>query len=73
MIKILKQYVGFHYLLTEIKLDTLNLWELNIFHKKYQTKSEENQLLTIYWEHKITNLLCVDFIVSLSYNIWFRI
>ena len=30
------------------------------------TKSEINQLLTIYLEYKIMNLLCVDFIVPIS-------
>ena len=69
MIKIVKEYIGFHYLLTKIQLYTLILLELNIFHKKYETKSEIKQLLTIYLEYKIMNLLCVDFIVSLSQNI----
>ena len=32
-------------------------------------KSKTNQLLTIHLECKIMNLLCVDFIVSLSWNI----
>ena len=39
---------------------------LILFQNKYNTKSKINQLLTIYLEYKIINLLCVDFIVSLS-------
>ena len=38
VIKIVKEHTGFHYLLTKIKLYSLILLELNIFHKKYQTK-----------------------------------
>ena len=39
--------------------------KLNIFLMKYETKSEINQLLIIHLGHKLMNLLCVDFIVSL--------
>ena len=56
----------FHYLSTIIKLYTLTLLELNIFVKKYYTKSKINQLFKIYLEYKIMNLLCVGFIVSFS-------
>ena len=34
--------------------------------KLIKKKSKINRLLTIYLEYKIMNLLCVDFIVSLS-------
>ena len=61
--KIVKEHIGFHYLLIEVQLYTLILLELNIFLKKY---SKINQLLTIYLEYKILNLLCVDFVVLLS-------
>ena len=63
MMKIVKEHIGFHYLLIEVQLYTLILLELNIFLKKY---SKINQLLTIYLEYKILNLLCVDFVVLLS-------
>ena len=33
---------------------------------KKNIKQEINQLFTIYLEYKIMNLLCVDFVVSLS-------
>ena len=66
MTKKVKELIGFHYLLTEIQLYTLILLELNIFHKKYETKSKINQLLTIHLEYKIMILLCVNFIASLS-------
>ena len=36
---------------------------------KKKTKSKINQLLTIYLEYEIMNLLCVDFIILLSWNI----
>ena len=65
MMKIVKEHIGFHYLLIEVQLYTLILLELNIFLKKY---SKINQLLTIYLEYKILNLLCVDFVVLLSQN-----
>ena len=67
--KIVKEHIGFHYLLTEIPRYTLILLELNIFLKKYLAKSKVNQLITIYLEYKIMNLLYVGFIVLLSYNI----
>ena len=38
---------------------------IEYFVKKYETKSEINQLVTTYLEYKIMNLLCVDFIASL--------
>ena len=63
MIETVKEHIGFHYLLTNIQLYTFVLLELNIFLKKYETKSEINQLLRIYLEYKTMNLLCVDFIV----------
>ena len=66
MTKKAKEHIGFHYLLTEIQLYTLILLGLNKFFKKYQTKSEINQLLTIHLEYKIMILLCVDFIVLFS-------
>ena len=37
------EYTEFHYLLTEIQLRTLVLLELNIFPKKYSTKSKTNE------------------------------
>ena len=64
--KKIKEDIGFHYLLTEMQLYTLILLELNILLKKYWTKLEVNQLLSIYLRYKIMNLLYVDFIVSLS-------
>ena len=66
MTRKLKEHFGFHYLLTKIQLYTLILLELNIFLKKYEAKSNINQELTIYLEHKVMILLCVDFTVSLS-------
>ena len=65
MTKIVKEHIGFRYLLTKIKSYVLTLLELNIFLKKYSTKSEINQLLATYLEYKIMNLLCVHLIVSL--------
>ena len=59
------KHTGFHYLLIELQLYTLILLELNIFHKKYYTKSKINQLLTIYLEYKKMIVLCVKFIVLL--------
>ena len=53
MIKIVKEHIGFHYLLTEIQLYTSIPLELNIFHKKYSTKPEINKLLTTYLQCKI--------------------
>ena len=69
MIKIVKEHIGFQFLLLEVQLYTLIPFEMNIFHKKYELKSKINQLLAIYLEYKIMNLLSVDFIVSLSLNI----
>ena len=37
------EHTEFHYLLTEIQLRTLVLLELNIFPKKYSTKSKTNE------------------------------
>ena len=45
-----------------MQLCTLIPLKLNIFLKKYETKSKTNQLLTKHLEYKIMNLLCVDFI-----------
>ena len=67
-----KKDIWFHYLLTEIQLYTFILLELNIFLKKYKAKSKINQLLTIYLEYKMMNLLCLEFIVLLSYNICWK-
>ena len=61
--KIVKEQIGFHYLLIEIQLYTLIL---NKLLNNYQTKSEINPLLTMYLEYKIINLLCADSILSLS-------
>ena len=69
MIKKANESIGFRYLLTEIQLYALILLELNIFYKKYWRKSEINQLLTIFLEYKIMNLLCVYFTVLLSQNL----
>ena len=44
MIKIVKEHIAFHYLLTEIHLYTLILLELNIFLKKYETKSRNKSI-----------------------------
>ena len=63
MKKRVKEYTGFHNLLTEIQPYNSILSELNIFLKNYYTKSKINLLHTIYLECKIMNLLCVDFIV----------
>ena len=46
MIKIVMEYIGIYYLLVEILLHTLILLELNIFPKKYWTKSKISQLHT---------------------------
>ena len=62
MIKVLKEHIGSHYLLIKMRLYTLTLLELNIFHNKYWTKSEINELFAIYLECKIINLLSVDFL-----------
>ena len=35
MIKIVKEHIGFQYLLTELQLYTLTRLELNVFQKKY--------------------------------------
>ena len=51
-----------------MQLYTLTLLVLNIFPKNYQIKSKIKQLLTIYLEYEIMNLLCADFIASLSQN-----
>ena len=64
--KIVKEQIGFHYLLIEIQLYTLIFLGLNKLLNNYQTKSEINRLLTIYLEYKIINLLCADSILSLS-------
>ena len=61
-----KKHIGFYYWLTEIQLYSLILLELNIFLKKYETKSKTNQLLTIYLKYKMMTLLFVDFIILLS-------
>ena len=61
-----KKHIGFYYWLTEIQLYSLILLELNIFLKKYETKSKINQLLTIYLKYKMMTLLFVDFIILLS-------
>ena len=66
MTKKVKKLTGFHYLLIKIQLYTLILLKLGIFVKKYLKKLEINQLLIIYLEDKIMNLLCVDITVSLS-------
>ena len=64
--KIVKEQIGFHYLLIEIQLYILIFLGLNMLINNYQTKSEINRLLTIYLEYKIINLLCADSILSLS-------
>ena len=64
--KIVKEQIGFHYLLIEIQLYTLIFLGLNKLLNNYQTKSEINPLLTMYLEYKIINLLCADSILSLS-------
>ena len=64
--KIVKEQIGFHYLLIEIQLYILIFLGLNMLLNNYQTKSEINRLLTIYLEYKIINLLCADSILSLS-------
>ena len=68
MIKIVREHIGFHYLLIEIQLYTLIVLELNIFFKKNLKKSNINDLLTKYLEYTIMNLLCADFIVAFSQN-----
>ena len=65
MIKTVKEHSGFHYLMIEMQLHTLILLKLNIFVWKYK-KIRDKSLLTIYLEYNIMNLLCVDFIISLS-------
>ena len=40
--------------------------ELNIFRKRYKTKSKINQLFRTYLGYKILKVLCADCIVSLS-------
>ena len=48
MIKIVKEPIGFHYLLIEIQLYTLILLELNIFHKnKIRDKSITHNIFRI--------------------------
>ena len=64
--KIVKEQIGFHYLLIEIQLYTLIFLGLNRLLNNYQTKSEINPFFTIYLEYKIINLLCADSILSLS-------
>ena len=65
----LKEYIGFHYLSRKIPLYTFILLELNIFLNNYQTRSDIFHLLTKYLKEKIMNLLCMDIIVSFSFNI----
>ena len=66
MTKKVKEHVKFHYLLTDIRLCTLILSELNIFCEKYEANSKKNLSLTTNSEYKIMILLCEDFIVSLA-------
>ena len=48
-----KKNIGFRYLLTKILLSTLILLEMNIFLKKYYTKSKINQSITTYLEYNL--------------------
>ena len=64
-----KEHIRFHYFFTEIQPCTLILLELNIFLKKYSTKSKINQSLTTYLEQNVMVLSCVDLAVLLSYNV----
>ena len=62
-----KEYIAFHYLLTEILLFIFILLELNIFLKKYEEKSQINQLRTIYLEYNdngsiICQFYCITFV-----------
>ena len=57
-----RERIGFHCLLTEIRLCSLILLELNIFRNNYETKAKTNQS---YLEYNLMILLCVDFVVSL--------
>ena len=62
MTKKVKEYIGFHDLFIEMQLYTLILLELNMFLKKYPTKSEINLSHRIYLEYKMCGFYCITFI-----------
>ena len=64
MTKKVKEHIEFYYLLTEIRLYTSILWDLNI--AKHIPKSKINQLLIIQLGYEIMIALCLGFIVLVS-------
>ena len=58
MIKIVKEYIGFHYLLIEIQLYTLVLLELNIFLKKYYKFKDKSITHNIFRIQDNESIMC---------------
>ena len=69
MIKIVvKKHIGFHYFIDRnvaAYFDFFGIEYIQLFGIEYIPQQNPNQLLTIYLEYKIMNLLRVDFFVSL--------
>ena len=62
----MKENIGFHYLLIKIQLYALSLFGIEDIPKEVLNKFRDNQILTIYLEYKIMNVLCMNFIGLLS-------